>query len=134
MNNITIVGRLTRDPEYTEAKGEKVQRAKFTVAVDNDYGDGASFFDCIVFGKIADTIDKYLCKGRLVSVKGRIEQGETWTDKNGSQRRSWTLYPSFDRGVEFLGGAADSKAKVKPSEAPANMPDSFEEAESDIPF
>ena len=129
MQSITIIGRLTRDPEYTASQGEKSQYAKFTVAVDNEYGDLTSFFDCIVFGKNADNVDRYLNKGRQVGVKGRFEQGEPYTDKNGNKRRSWTLKAEK---VEFLGSKSDQKQTG--SEPNTEHFDSWEQFEADNPF
>ena len=132
MNNITIVGRLVRDPEYTEATGDKSQYAKFTVAVDNEFGDLTSYFDAIVFGRAADNAREYLSKGRQVAVRGRFEQGETFTDKNGNKRRSWTLRAER---VEYLGKKSDLAARD--GNAPASvpdLPDSWEQADEDNPF
>lgn len=133
MNNITIIGRLTRDPEYTARNGDKSQYTKFTVAVDNEYGDLASFFDCITFGNQADNVDKYLRKGRQVGVRGRMEQGEQYTDKNGNKRRSWTLRAER---VEFLGSKNDQSAEQieKKANDLFDIPDSFEQQEEDVPF
>lgn len=125
MNNIQIVGRLTRDPEYTPKNGDKSQYCRFAVAVDNRFGDLTTYFDCIVFGVVADNVDRYLSKGRQVAVKGRHEQGDTYTDKNGNKRRSWTLRAEE---VEFLGSRTDSAA---PKDDPA---EDFKDVEEDVPF
>lgn len=124
MNIVVEIGRLTRDPEYTPKNGDKSQYAKFTVAVDNEYGDLTSFFDCIAFGVLADLIKKYLSKGRLVAVRGRMEQGEQYTDKNGNKRRSWTLKVEK---CKFL-----DKADSKPADN--DLGDSWEQADDDCPF
>lgn len=124
MNNIQIVGRLTRDPEYTPKNGDKSQYCRFSVAVDNRFGDSTTFFDCIVFGIQADNVDKYLFKGRQVAVRGRHEQGDPYTDKNGNKRRSWTLRADE---VEFLGSRNDGAPKDSVAET-------FEEIEEDVPF
>lgn len=127
MNNITVIGRLTRDPVYTEAHDGKSQRVNYTVASDNRHGTGASFYDCVAFGKLADVIEKWTFKGKMVAVRGTFEQGEPYTDKNGNQRRSWSLWVEQ---CEFV----DSKR-----EGPDNVPavvetDTFKAAEDDIPF
>lgn len=133
MNDITIVGRLVRDPEYTPASADKSQYAKFVVAVDNRFGDGTTFFECIAFGRTADNIDKYLGKGRLVAVNGRHEQGEPYTDRNGNKRRSWTLRAEE---VQFLDRAPEARQEpnFSPKTEPAAEADSWEQADSDIPF
>lgn len=132
MQSLMIVGRLGRDPEYVAAQGDKSQYAKFTVAVDNEFGDLTSWFDCIVFGKTADNVDKYLSKGRQVAIKGRHEQGEPYEDKNGNKRRSWTL--RVER-IKFLADKNDLVAKngTAPASVP-DLPDSWEQAEEDNPF
>ena len=132
MQSLMIVGRLGRDPEYVAAQGEKSQYAKFTVAVDNEFGDLTSWFDCIVFGKTADNVNKYLSKGRQVSIKGRHEQGEPYEDKNGNKRRSWTL--RVER-IKFLSDKSDlvDKSGTAPASVP-DLPDSWEQAEEDNPF
>lgn len=134
MNNITLVGRLTRDPVYTPAQDGKSQRANFTLAVDNRIGDRASFFDCVAFGKTADVVDKWTHKGKQISVKGRMEQGDPYTDKNGNTRRSWSV---FTEGLELLGSKSDGsgdRQSTAPAAPAGDVPDSFEEAEDDIPF
>ena len=131
MNNITLVGRLTRDPVYTPAQDGKSQRANFTIAVDNRIGDRASFFDCVAFGKTADVVDKWTHKGKQISVKGRMEQGDPYTDKNGNTRRSWSV---FTEGLELLGSKSDGSGERSREVPPEDVPDSFEEAEDDIPF
>ena len=133
MNDITIIGRLTRDPEYTPASANKSQYVKFTVAVDNRFGDGTSFFDVISFGRNADNIDKFLSKGRLVAVNGRMEQGEPYTDRNGNKRRSWTLKAEE---VQFLDRATETQQEPKsePSARANTEADNWEKADADMPF
>ena len=126
MNSITIVGRLTRDPVFTEAQNGKSCRVNYTVAVDNRLGDKASFFDCVAFGKQAEIIDKWTYKGKLVSVNGRFEQGDPYTDKNGNTRRSWSLWTEE---IEFL-----SSNKAEQRDKTVTEIDSFKAAEEDIPF
>lgn len=132
MQSTMIIGRLGRDPEYTPAQGDKSQYAKFVVAVDNEFGDLTSWFDCIVFGKTADNVDKYLSKGRQVAIKGRHEQGEPYQDKNGNNRRSWTL--RVER-IKFLSDSSSLAAKdgAAPASVP-DLPDTWEQAEDDNPF
>ena len=119
MATIIIIGRLTRDPDYTPSQNGKSQRVNFTVAEDNEHGDGASFYDCVAFGKQADVIDKWTHKGKLVAVKGSMEQGDTYTDKNGNKRRSWSVWTER---CKFLDSANKKSG------------DSWEEQERDVPF
>lgn len=123
MNSITIVGRLTRDPEYTPKNGDKSQYCRFSVAVDNRFGSDTTFFDCIVFGATADNVDKYMSKGRQVGIKGRHEQNP-YTDKEGKTRRPWTVRVEE---IEFLGSRNDGAPKDTVAET-------FENIEEDVPF
>ena len=65
MNSINIFGRLVRDPElkaYTNAKGETSSLCNFSVAVNRKFGEETDFFNCTVFGKRAEVINKFLRK------------------------------------------------------------------------
>ena len=92
LNHITIMGRLTRDPELRRTNsGTPV--ASFTVAVDRDFSgkDGGEketdFIDCVAWRGTAEFVDKYFKKGRMIVVSGRL-QIRGWTDKEGNKRRS----------------------------------------------
>ena len=78
MNRVELVGRLTRDPEMRmSSNGTGVVR--FTVAVNrNRKVEGqpeADFISCVAFGKTAEFMERYVKKGFLVSVEGRIQTG-----------------------------------------------------------
>lgn len=85
LNHITIMGRLTRDPELRYTKSEKPV-ASFTVAVDRDGRDaGTDFIDCVAWDRTATFVDNYFTKGSMAIVDGRL-QLRTWEDKNGNKR------------------------------------------------
>ena len=101
MNSVSLTGRLTKDPEVRYgASGNAV--AKFTLAVDRAFKrDGeqtADFISITCFGKTAELVEKYVGKGRLVGVTGRIQTGSY--EKDG--RKVYTTDVVADR-VEFLG-------------------------------
>lgn len=88
MNNITIVGRLTKDPELRFIEQLQKNKATFTAAVDRQYKnkDGNKITDFIpveAIGRVADFCGNYLSKGRLVSVQGELHT-ESWKDENGN--------------------------------------------------
>lgn len=89
LNRIALVGRLTRDPEmkYTPVNGTAV--TNFTLAVDRDFKqDGqqtADFINIIVWKQQAEFCAKYLIKGRMVSIDGRL-QIRNYEDKEGQRR------------------------------------------------
>lgn len=87
LNTITIMGRLTRDPElrYTQSN---TPVASFTLAVDRDFGEKQTdFIDCVAWRGTGEFVDKYFSKGSMAVVSGRL-QIRDWTDRNGNKRRS----------------------------------------------
>ena len=92
LNHITIMGRLTRDPELRRT-GSGIAVASFSVAVDRDFGsrDGGEketdFIDCVAWRQTGEFVSKYFTKGRMIVVSGRL-QIRNWTDKEGNKRRT----------------------------------------------
>ena len=92
LNHITIMGRLTRDPELRRT-GSGIAVASFTLAVDRDYSpkDGGEretdFIDCVAWRQTGEFVSKYFTKGRMAVVSGRL-QIRNWNDKDGNKRRS----------------------------------------------
>ena len=92
LNHITIMGRLTRDPELRRT-GSGIAVASFTLAVDRDYAprDGGEretdFIDCVAWRQTGEFVSKYFSKGRMAVVSGRL-QIRGWTDKDGNKRRT----------------------------------------------
>lgn len=92
LNHITIMGRLTRDPELRRT-GSGIAVASFTLAVDRDFApkDGGEretdFIDCVAWRQTGEFVSKYFTKGRMAVVSGRL-QIRGWTDKDGNKRRS----------------------------------------------
>ncbi|MCD8008473.1 MAG: single-stranded DNA-binding protein [Clostridiales bacterium] len=92
LNHINIMGRLTRDPElrYTQTN---TPVASFTLAVDRDFVDKATgrrptdFIDCVAWRHTGEFVSKYLSKGSMAVVSGRL-QIRDWTDRDGNKRRS----------------------------------------------
>ena len=90
LNHITIMGRLTRDPELRRT-GNGTAVASFRVAVERDFApkDGgekkADFIDCVAWRQTGEFVSKYFTKGRMIVVEGRLEMRD-WTDKEGNKR------------------------------------------------
>ena len=82
MNKVILMGRLTRD---VETFGQKTKVARFTLAVDRNYGeDETDFFNCVSFGKQAEFVEKYLKKGIKILLSGRL-QNNSYEDKQGNK-------------------------------------------------
>ena len=90
LNHITIMGRLTRDPELRRTGGGTAVTS-FTVAVDRDFSPKdekeTDFIDCVAWRQTGEFVSKYFTKGRMAVVSGRL-QIRAWTDKDGNKRRS----------------------------------------------
>lgn len=80
MNNVNLIGRLTKDVELKVTQQDK-KVASFTLAVDK-YGDGADFIQCVVWERQAEILAQYTGKGVKVGVTGRI-QTRDYEDKTG---------------------------------------------------
>lgn len=139
LNHITIMGRLTRDPELRRT-GSGVAVAGFTLAVDRDFSskDGGEketdFIDCVAWRQTGEFVSKYFTKGRMAVVSGRL-QIRSWTDKEGNKRRTAEVIADQ---VYF----ADSK-KEEPgingymSTSPATIPSDFamiDDDDAQLPF
>ena len=92
LNHITIMGRMTRDPELRRT-GSGVAVASFTIAVDRDFSGKDSseketdFIDCVAWRGTGEFVSKYFAKGSMAVVSGRL-QIRAWTDKDGNKRRT----------------------------------------------
>ncbi len=133
MNNVVLIGRLTRDPEVRYTSETQMAVARFSVAIDRPVrSDGekqTDFPNVVVFGRQAENCERFLSKGRLVGIQGRIQTGK-YTNKNGD-----TVYTTevFANNVEFLDWGKKETNGDKAE--PANVPEGFEKmAEEDIPF
>lgn len=103
LNEITLMGRLTRDPEqrYT-VTGKSV--TSFTLAVDRDYkpknetDQTADFIPVVAWGKAGENIAKYIKKGNRLLVAGRLQTRE-YTNKTGEKRK---ITEVVARKVQFI--------------------------------
>ena len=91
LNQIIIMGRLTRDPELRRT-GAGVPVASFALAVDRDFkaenGEKETdFIDCVAWRNTGEFVSRYFTKGRMAVVSGRL-QIRSWTDKDGNKRRT----------------------------------------------
>ncbi len=104
MNQVNLIGRLTRDPELVETSGGTAI-CNLRVAVDRRNRDeGAVFVDIKSFQGQARAAADHLSKGRQVAISGRLELDE-WEAKDGSKRSR--VYVIGER-IQFLGGSAPS--------------------------
>ena len=92
LNHITIMGRLTKDPELRRT-GSGVAVVSFTLAVDRDIPNKETgeretdFIECVAWRQTGEFVGKHFSKGRMAVVYGRL-QIRSWTDKDGNKRRT----------------------------------------------
>lgn len=112
MNNISLVGRLTADPELKQTpNGNDV--VAFTVAVDRYVKDGekkADFIPCVAWKTTALFIARYFRKGQFIGLTGRLET-RPYTDKDGNKR---TAYEVVARNAFFTESKAKPAAEIAP--------------------
>lgn len=118
LNSVTLVGHLGKDPESRQAKGG-TSIVNFSMATtrkakgpDGQWADETEWHRCTCFGHTADFVEKYLKKGRLVCVQGRIKSGK-YTDKNGIERISYDIICDT---VQALGRGDDAGQSRAPNQ------------------
>lgn len=119
LNHMTVMGRLTKDPEIKKTKsGDGV--AVFSLAVEREYKDKATglrpvdFIDFIATGATGTFIQSHFHKGELMLVEGRLQLND-WTDKNGNKQRSANVYTN---NVYFCGSKPKSDEVTADEEIP----------------
>lgn len=134
LNRVALVGRLTKDPEVRYAPDNQTAIAKFTIAVDRTFKregqPSADFIPVVVFGKSAENCGKYIRKGRMVAVSGRI-QTRSWDNQEG--KRQYATEVIADE-VDFLDRGSDSKEQGSAGGSGDYSDFHPSEEEDDLPF
>lgn len=133
LNQIVLIGRLTRDPELRYTAGSGVAVASFTLAVDrpftNQQGEReADFVSIVTWRKLAENCASYLKKGSLAAVTGRL-QIRSYDDSQGIRRKVAEVVAD---NVRFLDRGKSSEAGESHEEGPAV--DDLEISPDDVPF
>ena len=130
LNSVIIMGRLTRDPELRRTQSGTAVTS-FTMAVDRDFKSQSGeketdFIDVVAWRNTGEFAAKYLAKGRMAAVEGRI-QVRDWQDKDGNRRKAVEVVAD---NVYF----ADSKRDSKPQESRDDQEFDEIEDDGDFPF
>ena len=136
-NKVLLIGNLTRDPQLSYLPSQTAV-VDFGLAVnrrwtgkDGEKKEETCFVDCTSFGRPAETINKYLTKGRPVFVEGRLTFN-SWTAQDGTKRsRLKVTVENF----QFLGSPS---ATVPPEQSPSDSSEGSQAEQQggndDIPF
>lgn len=151
MNNVVLIGRLTRDPElrYLQS-GMAVSR--FSLAVDKNLAKNkkqemesknqptADFINIVVWGKQAENCANFLVKGRLIGIQGRIQTGN-YTAQDGTKRYTTDVVAERVQFLEYgeKGGSQNNQQNQTNNNSSNDFDgfdgfDGFGNFDEDIPF
>lgn len=148
MNNVSLVGRLARDPEVRYSQGGNATCvARYTLAVSRPFKNSngeqeADFISCVAFGKAGEFAEKYLTKGTMIGVTGRIQTG-SYTDKDGKKVYTTDVVVATQEFCEKKSNSGESESapttkgktnknkENKPDDGFMNIPDGIDE---ELPF
>lgn len=133
MNSVELIGRLTKDPEIKYTGDTQMAVATFTLACDNGKDRNgnkreADFIRCKAFDKKAEAIEKYVHKGNMFAIRGKISTG-SYTNKNGE-----TVYTTdvLVQDMQFLEFAKREEHR-EPERAQEQI-DGFDALDEEVPF
>ena len=134
LNNIVIMGRLTRDPELRRTSSG-VAVASFALACERDFAAQGEtretdFIDIVAWRYTAEFIDKYFSKGQMAVVTGRL-QIRNWEDKEGNKRRSAEILADH---VYFGEAKRDKTTQGEPQYDPQGGFSEIEDTDTTLPW
>jgi single-strand DNA-binding protein len=118
INRVVLVGRLTQDPELRELpSGQSVSNLRVACNgirrdVDGEYHERPHYFDVATFGGQAETVCRYLHKGRRIAIDGRLEWRE-WENTEQQRRQAVSVVAE---SVEFLDSASSEHGAAAPGD------------------
>lgn len=135
MNHVTIIGRLTKDPEIRYSAGaQPVAFGNYTLAADRPVGKDkekvTDFLMCKVVGKTAEFAEKYLKKGMKIAIEGRV-QCDVYKDKDGNSRSSTYIQVQQH---EFCESRGDVNASAPAPAAQTDQDGFFTADDGELPF
>jgi single-strand DNA-binding protein len=146
-NEATLIGNVGRDPETRSVQsGDKV--ANFSLATserwkakDGERQERTEWHNVVVWGPLADVVERFVRKGTTLLVKGQITT-RTYTDKDGNERRTTEIVVrGFGGTIQMIGGKKDGesgggerRASATAPAKPAAKPAASSWDEDDVPF
>ena len=126
INKIILVGRITKDPELkTISYGSQV--VNFSIAVNRNFTDAsgekkADFIECVVWAKQAENLAKYVKKGALLGIEGRLQQ-KVYETESGTRY----TYEVHCDSIQFLESKPSGQQTTSPVESHKQASDEFYE-------
>ena len=144
MNKVFLIGRLVRDPElrYTSSN---VPTSTFTLAVDRNFTNQngekeADFINIVVWKKFAENVKKYLAKGSLIAIGGRI-QTRSYDNEKGEKRyvtevvaEKITFLDTKKAGTQINNDNNSAVNEFENISYTTEMQQQFEYKDEDLPF
>lgn len=133
MNNINILGRLTRDVEMRYSQNESATAvANFSLAVNRRFKkegqQDVDFINCVAFGKTAEIIEKYVVKGNQLAVTGRLAIDRY--EKDGEKRNATKVYVE---AITFISTPKDNQQSNQQNDGYMPINERLTD-EEDLPF
>lgn len=125
LNTITIMGRLTADPELRRTQQGKAVTS-FTIACDRDFASGGAaketdFIECVAWANTAEFVCKHFTKGKMIVVSGRL-QTRTWEDRDGNKRKNVEIIANNVYFGESKGESKPARGEFSPVEDDEGLP------------
>ena len=112
MNKFIVTGNLTKDADLKYTQNDKAY-SKFSIANNEGFGENkkTNFFNCTLFGKSAESLNRFLIKGQKVLITGRVELGK-YTDKEGIERTTTDIIVDSFGGIELIGNKVQQESET----------------------
>lgn len=139
MNNVILMGRLTRDAKISYTSGaEAMCVARYTLAVDrrgkkSDNQPNADFISCVAFGKAGEFVEKYCKQGTKLLIEGHIQTG-SYTNRDGNKVYTTDVIVDSQEFAESKGSSSDNTPQSTSDTSTGgfmNIPDGIDE---ELPF
>ena len=118
LNRVTLIGRMVRDADCKQVGNSNI--ANFSIANGRSYmsngekKEETNFFECQVWGKLADVIGQYGGKGKQIAIEGRLKQ-ETWDGQDGKKMSKVKIVVE---NFQLLGGRSEGAQNKDNSDYP----------------
>lgn len=140
LNRVVLIGRLVRDPElrYTQSN---IAVVTFTLAINRPFAsanqqneNNADFISCTVWRKQAENVSKYVNKGSMVAVEGRLQSRDYMDEKNNVRRYVTEVICDSVVFLDSKSQSSDNKQSVNDNNKKDEVENHIDIIEDDLPF